>query len=97
MLKLRTVLMLGDQILEILEFMHTHFVVHRDIKPGNLVMGTGKNCDKVYLIDFGLATSCALYSPSESNCKKHIFNKKYANFRVFMEQSWKNINFADTS
>jgi serine/threonine protein kinase len=77
--RLRTVMMLADQVLEILEFLHTQFIIHRDIKPGNLVLGTGENCNKVYLIDFGLACTCAQYSPGDSKCKKHMPNTKYAN------------------
>ena len=38
--------------LDILEHIHTKFVVHRDIKPANFMI---KNGD-IYLIDFGLAT-----------------------------------------
>ena len=29
--------------------------MHRDIKPGNFVIGRGKKSSKVYMIDFGLA------------------------------------------
>jgi casein kinase 1, alpha len=74
--RLYTVLKLAEQILEIFDFVHSKFIVHRDIKPGNLVMGTGQNCDKVYMIDFGLATSCAHHSPKGKI--KHILNTKYA-------------------
>jgi len=55
MFSLKTVLMLADQMLERLEVLHEKGVVHRDIKPGNFVMGRGNNSPCVYLIDFGLA------------------------------------------
>jgi serine/threonine protein kinase len=40
------------KILEIIESIHKHFVVHRDIKPHNFMIKSGE----IYLIDFGLAT-----------------------------------------
>ena len=40
------------KILEIIESVHKHFVVHRDIKPQNFMIKSGE----IYLIDFGLAT-----------------------------------------
>jgi len=47
--------MLADQMLERLELLHEKGVVHRDIKPGNFVLGRGSTSSCVYLIDFGLA------------------------------------------
>ena len=52
---LKTVLMVADQVLQRLEFVHGMRVIHRDIKPGNLTIGYGKTQHKVFLIDFGLA------------------------------------------
>ncbi|CAJ1036059.1 Protein tyrosine kinase/Protein kinase domain/Fungal protein kinase [Leishmania utingensis] len=52
---LKTTLMLADQILWLMELVHSHSILHRDIKPDNLVMGTGKKGHHVYIIDFGLA------------------------------------------
>lgn len=40
------------KILEIIESIHKHFVIHRDIKPQNFMIKSGD----IYLIDFGLAT-----------------------------------------
>ena len=54
-LTLKTVLMLADQALQILEFIHTKGIVHRDIKPDNFLLGSEKNYHLVHLIDFGLA------------------------------------------
>lgn len=53
---LKTVLMLADQILDRMEYLHAKNVVHRDVKPENLLLGLGRKCDQVQIIDFGLAT-----------------------------------------
>ncbi|KAJ6589122.1 kinase-like domain-containing protein [Mycena capillaripes] len=52
---LKTVLLLADQLISRIEFIHTHGLVHRDVKPANFVMGTGKAASMVNVIDFGLA------------------------------------------
>ncbi|KAF8638124.1 hypothetical protein AX17_002423 [Amanita inopinata Kibby_2008] len=52
---LKTVLLLADQLISRIEFIHSHSFVHRDIKPANFVMGVGKAAHLVNVIDFGLA------------------------------------------
>ncbi|KIJ58974.1 hypothetical protein HYDPIDRAFT_177956 [Hydnomerulius pinastri MD-312] len=46
---------IGCQMVSCLEFIHTRDFIHHDIKPSNLLLGTGSNKDPIYLIDFGLA------------------------------------------
>ncbi|KAL3623622.1 Casein kinase 1-like protein 2 [Castilleja foliolosa] len=54
-LSLKTVLMLADQMINRVEFVHTKSFLHRDIKPDNFLMGLGRRANQVYIIDFGLA------------------------------------------
>uniref|UniRef100_A0A095A5K4 non-specific serine/threonine protein kinase n=1 Tax=Schistosoma haematobium TaxID=6185 RepID=A0A095A5K4_SCHHA len=52
---MKTVLMLADQMLWRLDFIHAKGFIHRDIKPDNFLMGIGRQCNRVFIIDFGLA------------------------------------------
>lgn len=51
---LKTVLMLADQMIQRIEYIHSRLYLHRDIKPDNFLMGLGKRQHYVYVIDFGL-------------------------------------------
>lgn len=64
---LKTVLMLADQMIGRVEYVHNKNFIHRDIKPDNFLMGIGQNCNKVFIVDFGLAKK---YRDSRS--KQHI-------------------------
>ena len=52
---LKTVLMLADQMLTRLQYVHSFGQIHRDIKPDNFIMGGLEDGYLCYLIDFGLA------------------------------------------
>ncbi|KAL3644319.1 Casein kinase 1-like protein 3 [Castilleja foliolosa] len=64
---LKTVLMLADQMITRIEFVHSKGFLHRDIKPDNFLMGLGRKANQVYIIDFGLAKR---YRDSTTN--RHI-------------------------
>lgn len=68
---LKTVLLLAEQMLSRIEFVHKHHHIHRDIKPDNFLMGLGKQGNIVYLIDYGLARE--YYEP---RTRRHIDYKE---------------------
>ena len=52
---IKTVLLLADQLIARIEFIHSKNFLHRDIKPDNFLMGLAKRGNQVHVIDFGLA------------------------------------------
>jgi len=51
----KTVLMIAEQVLHRIEYVHTKNFVHRDVKPENFLIGTGRQTNIIHLIDYGLA------------------------------------------
>ena len=69
----KTVAMVGIQMVTLLEEIHKRDIIHRDIKPDNFVIGY-TDPKKVYILDFGLAKRFR-----SSNTHKHnqmVKNKK---------------------
>lgn len=52
-LSVKTVLLLGIQMIQRLETLHNHYLIHRDIKPDNFMINISDKTNKIYLIDFG--------------------------------------------
>lgn len=52
---LETVCLLADQAIHRIQDLHKKRIIHRDIKPQNFAMGTGKRGNTLFLIDFGLS------------------------------------------
>jgi serine/threonine protein kinase len=52
---LKTVLLLGIQIFQRIRHFHNKSLLHRDLKPSNFIFGIGKDTNKLFLVDFGLA------------------------------------------
>lgn len=52
---LKTVLMVAQQMIKRVEYIHSRRIIHRDIKPDNFAIGRGKHSHRIFIIDFGLA------------------------------------------
>ena len=52
---LKTVIMLALQMIARIQYIHGRSFIHRDIKPDNFLMGTGRRGSTVHVIDFGLS------------------------------------------
>jgi len=52
---LKTILLVADQAITRIEYIHSKGFLHRDIKPDNFLMGSGRQGNVLYTIDFGLA------------------------------------------
>ena len=71
---LKTVLMLADQMVSRVEFVHSNHFIHRDMKPDNFLMGPLNNSGLLHLVDFGLAKK---YRDSKTGC--HIPYRDHKN------------------
>ena len=85
-LSLKTVCMLGIQMISRLEYIHNKHILHRDIKPDNFIIGIDINSYKVYLIDFGLSkkyrSSRTRQHIKYSENKKLIGTARYASINA---------------
>ena len=64
---LKTVCVLGIEMITRIKYVHSKYHIHRDIKPDNFMTGINENENKIYIIDFGLSKK--YYSTSK---KQHI-------------------------
>ena len=66
--------LIGIQILEILEWIHSKDIIYRDVKPENFLIGI-KDPNAIYVVDFGL---CKKYRSSKTG--KHLLPKLTGKF-----------------
>ena len=90
---LPTIMTLGYQMLNLIEYIHSKSLLHRDVKPDNFVLGVKEKKDLLYIIDFGLAkyyqdVKSKLHIPYRDN-KSLIGTVRYAsiNAHIGIEQS----------
>jgi len=76
---LKTVLVLGIQIIKRIQSFHEKYLLHRDIKPSNFLFGQDADTNKLYLVDFGFAKR---YNFNGKHIEKKK-NKKYYWFTKF--------------
>ena len=62
--------MIADQLLCRLQAIHAKGVIHRDVKPGNLLMGLQRQGNTVYVTDLGLAFSDKINNIKSGAAKK---------------------------
>ena len=67
--------MIGIELLEKIQILHELGYIYQDIKPENILIGVDDECNKIYLIDFGLS-KCYLTEE-----KSYPINMKKFNYR----------------
>jgi serine/threonine protein kinase len=70
---LKTVCVIGIEMIKRIRYIHSKYYIHRDIKPDNFMVGRGENEKKLYIIDFGLAKK--YYSVSKAQHIKFVTGK----------------------
>ena len=83
--KISDACLIGHQILDRLEWIHSKNLIYRDMKPSNFVIGR-KDPNVIYAIDFGL---CKKYRSSKTG--KHILPKTTSKFNGTLKYASSNV------
>lgn len=73
-----TICNVAIQALNRLEGIHKKGIIHNDIKPGNLAMGSGKKGNILYIIDYGLASTFSDIQHKERDSGGLVGTEHYA-------------------
>lgn len=89
---LKTTLMIADQLLTRFEIVHSKALLHRDVKPENFLVGTGKTGNVIHMTDFGLAKelrSC-VQSPETKSARRPqlVGTARYASINGHLGNGW---------
>ena len=66
---MKTILMIAEQLLTRIEYLHKMNYIHQDIKPENILVGSGRSKSTIYLADFGLSKK---YYPYNDKYKENL-------------------------
>ena len=67
---LKTTLLIVDQLIDRIQWIHSKNLAYNDIDPQNLLVGLGKKADKIFFVDFG---NCRKFVDEENN--HHFLSK----------------------
>jgi len=81
---LKTVLLIADQAISRIKYIHDKHYLHHDIKPDNFLMGFERRGNVLYTIDFGLAQE---FSGLASEGRSHGRTIRYASINNHNKRS----------
>lgn len=92
--QIKTVLLLAEQMISALEYIHRRGIIHRDLKPANFCVGQGDKFNHIFLVDFGLATPYIVNGRhiSQGKTQGMIGNRTYSSIASHKLQQQCNIN-----
>lgn len=61
---LKTVLLIADQVMDRLQWVHSKNLVYGDLDTENLLVGLKEKADKIFLVDYG---SCRKFVDGDQN------------------------------
>ena len=77
-IRLKDMLMAGIQIINLIKYIHSRYILHLDIKPHNFLVGNPNN-SIIYIIDFGLAKT---YRSSRTGKHAQLAQKSFFNGNI---------------